>query len=76
MTLEQHLILADAEPGMLTSQAQELHRRTQGRIASLMNLIDRAAYLAITTGVEAITPAVITAALTDNAAQRLADLRA
>lgn len=53
MTLERHLILADAEPGMLTSQARELHRRTQGRIASLMNLIDRAAYLAITTGVEA-----------------------
>ncbi|MGP5292545.1 TniB family NTP-binding protein [Brachybacterium tyrofermentans] len=76
VTLERHLILADAEPGMLTSQARELHRRTQGRIASLMNLIDRAAYLAITTGVEAITPAVITAALTDNAAQRLADLPA
>lgn len=71
VTLEPHLMLADAEPGMLLAHARELHRRTQGRIASLMNLIDRAAYVAIATGVETITRAVHDAALADNAAQRL-----
>ncbi|MDO5740616.1 MAG: ATP-binding protein [Ornithinimicrobium sp.] len=71
-TLEGHLILADGEPGMLVTQAKELHRRTQGRIASLTNLIDRAAYLAIASGAETINPGVLDSALTDNAAHRLA----
>ena len=71
-TLERHLILAEAEPGMLVAHAKELHRRTQGRIASLTNLIDRAAYIAITTGTETISTQVLDAALADNAAQRLA----
>lgn len=57
---------------MLSSHAKELHHRTQDRIASLTNLIDRAAHLAITTGTETITAEVISTALTDNAAQRLA----
>jgi len=71
-TLERHLILTEAEPGMLVAHAKELHRRTQGRIASLTNLIDRAAYIAITTGTETINAQVLDAALADNAAQRLA----
>lgn len=70
-TLERHLILAQTEPGMLVSHAKELHRRTQGRIASLTNLIDRAAHLAIATGAETITGDILETALVDNAAQHL-----
>jgi hypothetical protein len=70
-TLEKHLILADAEPGMLVSHAKELHRRTQGRILSLSNLIDRAAHLAIKSGTETITQEILATALVDNAAQHL-----
>ncbi len=69
--LETHLKLVDAHPGMLTDHAKELHRRTQGHIASLTNLIDRACYLAITTGIETITAELLTATSTDNAAQTL-----
>jgi hypothetical protein len=46
--METHIKLADAHPGMLTQHAKLLHRRTQGHIASLTNLIDRACYLAMT----------------------------
>ena len=66
--MEGHLKLADARAGMLTDQAKELHRRTQGHIGSLTNLIDRACYLAIRSGAETITPAVIADAVADNAA--------
>jgi AAA domain len=69
--LEAHLKLADTRPGMLTDHARELHRRTQGHIASLTNLIDRACYLAITTGTETITAELLTATTTDNAAHTL-----
>ena len=68
--LEAHLILADARPGMLTDCARELHRRTQGRIASLTNLLDKMAYTAIVTGAEAITRTILDHSLADNAAQR------
>ena len=54
---------------MLTDQARELHRRTQGHIASLTNLVDRACYLAITTGVETITTELLAVTSVDNAAQ-------
>lgn len=67
--LEPHIKLAEARPGMLVDHAKELHRRTQGRIASLTNLIDRVCYLAITTGTETITGDLIAAATIDNAAQ-------
>jgi hypothetical protein len=67
--MEGHIKLAEARPGMLVEQAKELHRRTQGRIASLTNLLDRVSYLAITSGAEAITADLIAAITIDNAAQ-------
>ncbi|HEY5855130.1 MAG TPA: TniB family NTP-binding protein [Aldersonia sp.] len=70
--LESHIKLADTRPGMLVEQAKQLHRRTQGRIASLTNLLDRACYLAITTGVEQITTDLVAATTIDNAAQSAA----
>jgi hypothetical protein len=70
---ESHIKLADARPGMLVDHAKELHRRTQGRIASLTNLLDRVSYLAITTGVEVITDELIEATTIDNAAQISSD---
>ncbi len=66
--LEGHILLADSRPGMVTDHAKELHRRTQGHIASLANLIDRACYLAITTGVETITADLLHVTASDNAA--------
>ena len=65
--LEAHLKLTDAHSGMLTAHARELHRRTQGHIASLTNLIDRVCYLAITAGAETITKDLLTATAADNA---------
>lgn len=67
--LESHIKLAYAQPGMLVAHAKQLHGRTQGRIASLTNLLDRASYLAITTGAENITADLIAATTIDNAAQ-------
>ena len=67
--LESHIKLAEARPGMLVEHAKQLHRRTQGRIASLTNLIDRVCYLAIKTGAETTNGDLIAAATIDNAAQ-------
>jgi hypothetical protein len=67
--MEGHIKLADARPGMLVEHAKELHRRTQGRIASLTNLLDRVSYLAITSGTETIAADLIAATTIDNAAQ-------
>ena len=67
--LESHIKLADARPEMLVDHAKELHRRTQGRIASLTNLLDRVSYLAITSGIETINAELISATTIDNAAQ-------
>ena len=69
--IEAHLKLVDARPKMLTDHAKELHRRTQGHIASLTNLIDRVCYLAIATGVETITAELLAAAVADNAAHTI-----
>lgn len=66
--METHIKLAEAHPGMLTQHAKLLHRRTQGHIASLTNLIDRACYLAIATGAETLTADLLTASTVDNAA--------
>ncbi|MGV9948984.1 ATP-binding protein [Rhodococcus aetherivorans] len=70
--LEAHIKLADAHEGMLVEHAQVLHRRTQGRIASLTNLIDRVSYLAIATGTETITAELIAATTLDNAGESAA----
>lgn len=65
---EQGILLADACPGMLTEHARELFRRTQGHVASLTNLIDRACYVAVASGAETIDRDIIDAVTTDNAA--------
>ena len=71
-TLEGHIKLADAHEGMLVEHAKVLHRRTQGRIASLTNLIDRVCYLAIASGTETITSKLIAATTIDNAGESAA----
>ena len=53
-TLERHCKLGNARPRMLTDHARLRHRRTQGRIGSLTNLLERACYRAITEGSEPI----------------------
>ena len=70
--LEGHIKLADAREGMLVEHAKVLHRRTQGRIASLTNLIDRAGFLSIASGIETITPELIAATTIDNAGESAA----
>lgn len=67
--LESHIVLADAVPGMLTEHAELLFDRTQGHIASLTNLLDRACYLAIRSGTETLNAAVLGQPVIDNAAQ-------
>jgi len=67
--LECHIKLADACPGMLTGLAKAIYLRTQGHIASLTNLLDRACYLAISTGAETINADIIERTTVDNAAQ-------
>lgn len=66
---EDHLMLERKSQGMLTGRAEELFERTQGVFGSLSNLIDRAAYLAITTGAEDITGEILDAVVVDNAAE-------
>lgn len=68
-TYEDHLILAAKTPGMLNCRAEVLFERTQGYIGSLTNFIDRAAYLAIVTGVEDITDDILDEVVIDNAAE-------
>ncbi len=65
---EQHLALAEAREGMLVENAKLIYRRTQGYIASLTNLLDRAAYTAIATGTETITTDILKTVTVDNAA--------
>lgn len=67
--LEEHIKLADSRSGMLTDHARTLHRRTQGCIGSLTNLLDRLCHLAVATGAETIDEDVIARAVMDNAAQ-------
>ena len=68
-TFEEHLMLADARAGMLSDHAQLIHDRTQGHIASLTNLLDRACYVAISSGIEQLTEEILTKVPVDNAAQ-------
>lgn len=67
-TLERHYKLAATRPGMLTDHARLLHTRTQGRIGSLTNILDRACYRAILDGVECINADLLSAVSVDNAA--------
>ncbi|ROS23717.1 TniB family NTP-binding protein [Cellulomonas sp. PhB150] len=72
---EEHIVLADARPGMLTELANELFRRTQGFLVSLTNIIDRACWIAIATGTERIDETVLAAVTVDNAGERAASRR-
>jgi hypothetical protein len=67
--LGKHLILADGDENDLVAHAQELFRRTQGHIASLTNLLDRACWVAIRTGTERITEDVLAQVRIDNAGE-------
>lgn len=66
---EGRIKLADAQPGCLTEQAQEILRRTQGYMVSVTNLIDRACSLAISTGAETIDSRILASVVVDNAAK-------
>jgi hypothetical protein len=72
-TLESHYKLAGARQGMLTDHARLLHKRTQGRIGSLTNLLDRACYRAIVDETEQLDEDLLRSVTTDNAAQQLCD---
>lgn len=68
--LEQHYLLADKPPtGMLTSLGPEIFRRTQGHMASLLNLLDQACYRAVSTGTETIDRSVLEGITIDSAAE-------
>ena len=67
-TFETHLMLCDHHPGMLAEQANDIYRRTHGRIGSLTGLLNRACQVAIATGAEAITPDVLDQVVLDRAA--------
>lgn len=67
--LEKHIVLADARDGMLTDEAREIFRRTQGNINSLTTLLDRACHRAIRSGSETIDRSIIDRVLLDNAAE-------
>ena len=67
--LGKHLILTDGDERDLVMHAQELFRRTQGHIASLTNLLDRACWVAIRTGTERITEEVLAQVRVDNAGE-------
>lgn len=45
--IESHLVLLTHTPGTLEKQAGYLYRRTQGNLGSLMNLIQKGAFLAV-----------------------------
>ncbi|MFZ1286577.1 MAG: TniB family NTP-binding protein [Candidatus Phosphoribacter sp.] len=66
--LEPQLKLADAQPGVLTDQAQLLFARTQGHIGSLTTLLERACGLAYRSGTETLTEQTLTRVALDNAA--------
>lgn len=68
-TIEPKLVLADATPGMLTSQADYLYERSTGMIGSLFELVMRAAARAIRTGEEQISRDLLERIRIDQAAE-------
>ncbi|WP_334138337.1 ATP-binding protein [Corynebacterium variabile] len=71
-SFEDQLHLAESHPGMLLSHAKLIHERTQGYIATLATLIERACFLAIRDGSERITEDILRDARLDNAADNAA----
>lgn len=70
--LQVQLLLADAPDNVLTRHARELHRRTQGHIGSLTNLLEHACQVAIASGTEDITDETLALAVADNASETCA----
>ncbi len=70
LTLEQRLVLAHAEPGMLVDDLSDyLFIRSTGHIGSLMSLIRLGCQKAIRTGTEALTAALLDTCRIDSAAE-------
>lgn len=68
-SFEAHLKLANDTEGTLTGLGDYLFERTQGHIASLTNMLDRACAAAITSGTETITYDIVKKVVIDNAAE-------
>jgi hypothetical protein len=64
-----HIKLAEGDTEMLVPFAQEIHRRTQGRLVSLTTLLDRVCHMAVKTGTERVTDEVLGKVLIDNAGE-------
>ena len=74
-SFESHLKLANNTEGTLTGLGDYLFERTQGHIASVTNLMDRACAAAITTGTETITYDIVKKVVIDNAAETASSRR-
>lgn len=70
LSIEKDLMLAGAHPGMLARDLSSyLFSRTGGHFASLMSLINRGCYRAITAGTECLTQELLEAIRIDQAAE-------
>jgi hypothetical protein len=68
--IERDLVLANAHRGMVADQLSDyLFARSSGHFASLMSLIARGCYRAVTTGVEALTVDLLDGIRIDQAAE-------
>lgn len=74
-SFEAHLKLARNSEGVLTALSDYLHERTQGHIASLTNLLDRACAMGISSGEETITYETLKRVTIDNAAETTSERR-
>jgi len=68
--IERQIVLACAQPGQLTSQADYLFTRTGGHIGSLMTLIIRGCFKAIKTGDEQLTHELLDTVRIDEASEK------
>ncbi|WP_459549621.1 AAA family ATPase [Nocardia sp. X0981] len=69
-TIDGRLVLADHAPGRLDEIGDYLFARTGGHIGSLMTLITRGCYRAITTGSEALTIGLLDTLRIDEASEK------
>jgi hypothetical protein len=67
---EQHLVLAQAWPGMLTALADYLFERSSGHIGSYVTLITRGCFKAIRTGEEKLTRQLLDTVRIDEASEQ------
>jgi Bacterial TniB protein len=66
---ERQLVLANAQPGMLTELGDYLFARSGGHIGSFITLITRGCYKAIRTGAEALTRSLLDSVRIDEASE-------